>query len=148
MKNFETVTAVNFLQSGISFIPVPFCLHRDHWSDTIYLQQDGHGCPVLRTRKCHRIFAQYIKKCQNGIIWHFMAFLLIKKFLKMPFFQKCHLKIKMPTWQPWGSQMVGSPKAHICVKKALSKKMCQKRTQVGLSLLFISKFFSQLTSKQ
>ena len=38
------------------------------------------GCQVLRTRKCHRNFAQYIKKCQNGIIWHFMTFLLIKKF--------------------------------------------------------------------
>ena len=46
------------------------------------VKEAGHGCQVLRTKKCHIIFAQYIKKCQNGIIWHFMAFLLINKFLK------------------------------------------------------------------
>ncbi len=56
----------------------------------------AQGCQVLRTRKYHRIFAQYIKKCQSGIIWHFMAFLPLNKFWKMPFFPK--MALKMPTW--------------------------------------------------
>ena len=37
-------------------------------------------------------FAQYIKKCQNGIIWHFMTFLLIKKFWKSAIFPQNGIK--------------------------------------------------------
>ncbi len=42
------------------------------------------GCQVLRTRKCHKYFAQHE--------WHFMAFLLIKKFRKILFFSENGIK--------------------------------------------------------
>ncbi len=58
--------------------------------------------------KCHRIFAQYIKECQNCIIWHFMAFLLINKLWK-----NAHLATMT-------FRVAGKPPFSACLKRPLA----------------------------
>ncbi len=69
------------MSSNYSF-KMPSSLAGEHHAIRPQITPRRHGCQVLRTRNCHRIFAQYIKKCQNCIIWHIMAFLLINKLWK------------------------------------------------------------------